>query len=93
MVTVNEYARQRGRAVADIPSPPAPLPLAGEGRKLPALSAAAQARVHENRALVREHLPEALPFIKELHELGMIAGWRAVEVVEVFPNSKPEGQP
>jgi hypothetical protein len=60
---------------------------------LPTLSAAAQARVHENRALVHEHLPEALPFIKELHELGMIPGWRAVEVVEVFPNSKPEGQP
>ena len=60
---------------------------------MPPLSAAAQARVHKNRALVHEHLPEALPFIKELHELGMIPGWRSVESVEVFSNSKPEGLP
>lgn len=60
---------------------------------MPPLSAAAQARVHKNRALVHEHLPEALPFIKELHELGMIPGWRSVESVEVFSNSNPEGLP
>lgn len=90
MVSANEYARLRGREALPEPSSQPPV---NETRPLPPLSAAAQARVHENRALVREHLPEALPFIKELHELGMISGWRAVEVVEVFPNSKPEGQP
>lgn len=90
-MSANEYARQRGRG----PLPEhGSQPAVNEKRGvLPPLSAAAQARVAENRALVHEHLPEALPFIKELHELGMISGWRAVESVEVFPNSKPEGQP
>lgn len=89
-MTVDSYARAKGRAEADSPSPQ-PLPPRGGGAK--PLSAAAQARVAENRALVHEHLPEALPFIKELHELGMIDGWRDVVEVEVFPNSESGGQP
>lgn len=81
-MSANEYARQRGR---EAPSTPAPLPLAGEGRKAARpMTEAAQARASEMRAAVHEHVPEALPFIKELHEMGMIDGWRNVESVEMI---------
>lgn len=52
-----------------------------------------QARAAENRDLVREHLPEALPFIKELHEMGMIDGWRNVESVELLTESEQGERP
>lgn len=35
-------------------------------------------RAQETAALVREHIPEAVPFIRELYKAGMIAGWRNV---------------
>lgn len=77
-----EYARATG---AVVPSPPAPPPQAGEGRKaLPPLSEAERERVARNIELVKQYLPEAVPFIKEMHELGLIDGWRSVRVVEVF---------
>lgn len=41
-----------------------------------------QARVARNKASVCIHMPDMVPFIKELHEAGMIDGWRGVgEVV------------
>lgn len=89
-MSANEYARQRGR---EAPDSPVEQPARTKAIPLVPLTSADQARIASNRALVHEHLPEALPFIKELHELGMIPGWRAVEAVEVFPNSEPEGQP
>lgn len=58
------------------PSPPPPEPPRP-------LSKAEQARVAEVRAQVHEHIPEALPFIKQLHEFGMIEGWRNVKSVTV----------
>lgn len=90
-MSANEYARQRGREALPEPSSQ---PAVNEKRgDLPPLSAAAQARVASNRALVREHMPELVNEIKELHELGMIDGWRDVVEVEVFPNSESGGQP
>lgn len=89
-MSANEYARARGRAaslLADIDAkanPPA--------RSARPISAAAQQRALENRAAVHEHMPEMLPVIKELHELGMIDGWRNVEEVTVFHVEQP-GQP
>lgn len=77
-----EYARATGAAV---PTPPENLPQAGEGRKpLPPLSAREQEQVAERRALHHKHLPEFLPFVTEMHELGLIEGWRSVRTVTVF---------
>lgn len=89
-MSANEYARQRGREASPSPQPS---PRKGEGAKPHPLSAAAQARVHQNRALVHEHMPEALPFIKELHELGMIDGWRNVEEVTLTPTANAGSLP
>lgn len=48
------------------------------------LSDAEQARVAERVALVKEHLPEVMPFIRELHDLGMVEGLRCIGEVSVF---------
>ena len=50
------------------------------------LSAAEKAKVAENRAAVHTHIPEAVSFIAELHEAGMIDGWRGVGEVELIAN-------
>lgn len=90
-MSANEYARQRGREASPSPQPS---PLKGEGARLPRpIGERAQARAAENRDLVRAHLPEALPFIKELHELGMIDGWRNVESVELLTESEKGERP
>ncbi len=34
-------------------------------------------------ALVKEHIPEAMDFLKELHSLGMVDGLRAIKNVTV----------
>lgn len=91
-MSANEYARARGRGAQDSPSPQRS-PLKGEGAKPLPLTSADQARIASNRALVREHMPDALPFIKDLHEMGLISGWRDVVEVEVFPKSESGGRP
>lgn len=88
-MSANEYARQRG---VDLPPEPETAPRVPR-RPPPPLTERQQARVAENRALVLEHIPEAVPFIKDLHELGMIDGWRSVESVEVFADHKQGGLP
>jgi hypothetical protein len=37
-------------------------------------------------------MPEVVPFIKDLHEAGLIDGWRNVEVVEVFDDRNQGGR-
>lgn len=77
-----KYGQDRGRALEK---------LEPVRRPLRTLSVAEQAKVAENRAAVHEHLPEMLPFIKELHEAGMIDGWRSVVKVELFKEGKDHG--
>jgi hypothetical protein len=60
-------------------------------RVLCALNPAEQARVAANKALVCEHMPEMVPIIRELHEAGMIDGWRSVGKVRLNPS--PPGLP
>lgn len=36
-------------------------------------------RVQANKDFVCEHMPELIPFIRDLHAEGMIDGWRAVK--------------
>ncbi|OGT21498.1 MAG: hypothetical protein A2342_09495 [Gallionellales bacterium RIFOXYB12_FULL_54_9] len=76
------YGHDQGRALVK------PDPVT---RPLRVLSAAEQAKVAENRAAVHEHLPEMLPFIKKLHEAGLIDGWRSVVKVELFKEGKDHG--
>jgi len=70
---MSDYAKAKGRTT----------PLAGNPhgscKAAPrALSHAETEAVARNKAFVQENMPELVPFIRELHELGMIAGWRAV---------------
>lgn len=46
-------------------------------------------RVAQNYALVKTHLPEIVPFVKELHEAGLIDGLRAIDKVQVFNGKEP----
>ena len=74
------YAGAKGKS-----SPLPASPLSGGGAKAPRpLSAAAQARVAENKGLVEAHLPDMLPFFKDLYAEGLIDGWRAVESVRLI---------
>ena len=66
------------------PSPPYAEPVL---RPLRDLKPDEQAQVARNKASVYAHLPEAVPFIKELHEAGMIDGWRGVVSVDVHPST------
>jgi len=85
---MNDYARVKGGAA---------LPSAEEKKPVvyPKLSPAQPltdaelSRVNENRLLVHQHIPEAIPFIGDLAKLGMIHGWRNVRKVEVFQKEKP----
>jgi hypothetical protein len=38
-------------------------------------------RAEAMRAAVREQIPEAVPVIRDLHQAGLIAGWRNVSYV------------
>ena len=44
----------------------------------PIPSDAERDRAIETRRLVYQYMPEIVPFIKELHGLGMLQGWRCV---------------
>lgn len=85
-MSVNEYARQRGRD--PLPEQSASQRPVNEKRVLPPLTTAEQARIAGNRTLVREHMPELVDEIRELHELGLIDGWRNVESVELLGEEK-----
>lgn len=80
------YAQVRGKTVPSAPKAPerprAPKPL----------TAAEQDRAAEMAALHKQHLPEFNPMLKELHELGMIDGWRSIVSIEVLeePKNEPE---
>jgi len=62
-------------------------------RRPPAsLTTEQQLAVAQRRALVHEHLPDAVPFISELAKLGMIDGWRNVVSVTT-PDGVTYGNP
>lgn len=75
------YAEAKGGRVARLPN------IAPEGRRAtPAkpLPDHEIERISEVRAEVHRYLPELVPFINELYELGMVDGWRCVKNVTVF---------
>lgn len=41
-------------------------------------------RAKEMWRLHRERLAEFEPFVRELHELGMVPGWRAIQKIELL---------
>lgn len=55
-----------------------------------ALSDGEKAAIAQRREFVHEHLPEAVDFVKQLHELGMIEGWRNVTRVGMIEDAPPE---
>lgn len=64
------YAAQKGRAAQSVrsTSPAAPK----------ALAPADDARAAVNKQFIREHMPEIIPTIRDLHAEGLIDGWRAI---------------
>ena len=59
-----------------------PLRMAPAADKAPPgaeLSAAEIERVGANRDFVMQHMPELVDFIKELHAVGLVSGWRSVQ--------------
>lgn len=64
------YAAQKGRAT--LPAAPATIAQAE-------LNAAQEARIDENKQFIRQHMPEIIPTIRDLHAEGLIDGWRAVK--------------
>lgn len=82
MSAVTSYAAMKGRAAqakqAVAPRPPAPI------------SEEEAERIRRDIALVKAHMPELVPFIKELHEAGLIDGWRAVQNVQAFSKNGKE---
>lgn len=59
------------------PSPP-------EKRPLRQLNPEELTAIAQTKALVHTHMPELVPIIKELHECGLINGWRNVGEVVLF---------
>jgi len=76
---MNEYAKARGHRADFHPTTKEP-----EKRKARALTEEEKSQIAERRAMVHSHLPELVPFIKELHERGAVDGWRCVRKVEIF---------
>lgn len=68
---MNSYASIKGRSLSIPIDPKAP----STAKKL---SRAEIERVASNRDFVREHMPELVDLIRDLHAEGLIEGWRAV---------------
>ena len=47
-------------------------------------------RIAENKAFVREHMPELVGFIKALHAAGLIDGWRSVKSCRTLRNEEKQ---
>lgn len=71
------YASAKGRAASGSLKPLNVLPP-------PPLSDDEKAVIAERVRLVKQHIPEALDFVKALHAEGMVDGLRCIESVTVF---------
>lgn len=49
---------------------------------LPPVSDAERARIQRTIAIARKSCPELLDLVKQMYELGMIDGWRAVTITK-----------
>ena len=72
------YAKVKGKAPAETPAPRRP------PRPAAPIDAAEHARIAANIKLHKKHLPEFAPFVKELHAVGLIDGWRAIQHIEIL---------
>jgi len=52
----------------------------------PPLSGHDMERARETKSLVHQHMPDAIPMIRELANLGMIDGWRSVTFIKKEEN-------
>ena len=69
------YASAKGKAVRVDPVATKPPPPLSDEEK---------AVIAERARLVKAHIPEAMDFVKSLHELGMVDGLRCIQSVTVF---------
>ena len=70
---MNSYAQIKGNTVR-----PAVVANKATSTLTDELSDAEIERIAQNRDFVKEHIPEIVDLIKELHAAGMIDGWRSV---------------
>ena len=76
------YAQAKGRA-------PASAVVWTRASVAPIDSQAEHDRIAANYSLVKQHMPEIVPFIKGLHAVGLIDGLRAIRNVQVFQGKEP----
>ena len=75
---MNDYARATGRSVTSANKVDARASTVK--RKL---TDSELAKAAESRSFVHEHMPEALPFIRDLVSAGLLDGWRSVVQCEL----------
>lgn len=81
---MTSYAAQKGRA---LPADPQRQPLSPRAA---ALSESAEAQVAKNKAFVVEHMPDMIPFLRDLVAEGTVDGWRAVVRCTLLDGSSHE---
>lgn len=67
----------------------APTTISRPARPLRELSDAENDTIAKNVALHKEHLPEFAPFVRALHETGLIDGWRAITHIQIIERKEP----
>lgn len=70
------YASAKGRAASASLKP--------QTRPPPELTDEQKAEVAERVRLVKQHMPEAMDFVKSLHAEGLVDGLRCIQSVTVF---------
>lgn len=68
----------QANAAASVRPPKAPA--ASAAKALPPLSEAEHTRIKMTIAFVKREIPELVPMVKDLHDAGLIDGWRAVTI-------------
>lgn len=80
---MSSYASQKGRAAPVAPAAIREKPLAE-------LSEADKASIEANKDFVLEHMPDMLPFIRDLVATDQIDGWRNIKQTKLLDEAANE---
>lgn len=80
---MSSYASQKGRAAPVAPAAKREKPLAE-------LSEADKASIEGNKEFILEHMPDMLPFIRDLLATNQIDGWRNIKQTRLLDESENE---
>lgn len=76
------YAAQKGRAK--------PAPAVVPTRPAAPLSAADEAAIEANKRFIQQHMPDFVPFLRDLREIGYADGWRNVVRTKLLDGGQDE---